>query len=174
MNINSQDNKNMFSDDGYIIDQEYTNAYQYGRLSSDINGCGWIAMYNLFHALNSIKSYEDIYQEMNAILTYKGMIGTPMKVMNKYLMINKIDFTVVSGKQSSLIKAKSSNIGIIRYFEGHELHFVTYLKLSNGYYRFFNAIAGKKVHQASMESFFNDHCKLPFVKVIIIDDHNKD
>jgi len=170
MDIKSSDHQKMLSDDGYIIDQEYTKSYQYGKLSSDINGCGWIAMYNLFHVQNSLKSYEDVYYEMNAILTYNGMFGTPMKVMKNYLMINKIAFTVISGKKDSLIKAKTSNVGIIRYFEGYELHFVTYTKLPNGNYRFFNAIPGKEEHQVSMESFFNDHCKLPFVKVIIIND----
>ena len=35
-----------YSKDGYIIDQARVTDIRYGALTSDINGCGWIAEFN--------------------------------------------------------------------------------------------------------------------------------
>ena len=42
---------NGFSDDGYIIDQDYFDEYEYRTMQASINGCGWIAAYNIRHFL---------------------------------------------------------------------------------------------------------------------------
>ena len=39
------------SADGFIIDQRKTDNIPFGAVTSDRNGCGWIACYNLLRAL---------------------------------------------------------------------------------------------------------------------------
>lgn len=159
-----------FSNEGFIINQDAAEAYPYGAFSSDINGCGWIACFNLLHALGRAELYQDVYQEMNAILTYKGMMGTPMPVMRRYLTAKKLNFQIFSGRTKALKQASRSNFGIIRYFEGKELHFVTYQRQSAQLFRFFNAVYSEAKHDLTMDDFFRHHCRLPFIKVIIIKD----
>ena len=156
------------SKDGFIIDQTLTKGLDYGRLSSDINGCGWIAMYNMMHALMLKTSYQDVYQKMNDILIYHGYLGTPMKTMKAFLDKSELSYQIVKGKKNALRSALISEVGIIRYFEGNELHFVTYQRKDNDQYRFFNAISGKHDHLLSMNDFFTQHCRLPFVLVIVL------
>lgn len=170
--INNENEKRLpieaLSKDGFIIDQALTKGLNYGKLSSDINGCGWIAIYNMMHALNIETSYQDVYHMMNDILIYHGYLGTPMKTMKAFLDKSELTYQIVRGKKKALIRALMSEVGIIRYFEGKELHFVTYQRKDNGQYRFFNAIGGEDNHLLTMNDFFTQHCRLPFVLVIVL------
>ena len=38
-----------FSPDGYICDQDCFSSVRYRTMRADINGCGWIAAYNIRH-----------------------------------------------------------------------------------------------------------------------------
>ena len=54
---------NGFSDDGYIIDQDYFDEYEYRTMQASINGCGWIAVYNIRHFLGHSVSFQAVMNE---------------------------------------------------------------------------------------------------------------
>ncbi len=51
-----------FTSDGFIMDQAQFTDYPYGKFTSDWNGCGWIAVFNLMHARGMGVTPEQICQ----------------------------------------------------------------------------------------------------------------
>ena len=74
-----------FSEDGYIIDQNYMGRYRYRTMPSNHNGCGWIAVYNLRKFLGHDVSYEEVWKEMDEMHTVRVPGPTTMKVLREYL-----------------------------------------------------------------------------------------
>ena len=70
---------NGFSSDGYIVDQKQLQGYPYGRYSSDWNGCGWIAAYNLLKSRGQDVSCDEICREMSGRLRFGGFFGTSVE-----------------------------------------------------------------------------------------------
>ena len=66
--------KTPYSKDGYIIDQARVTNIRYGALTSDINGCGWIAEYNFLKRMGqdadeqTLADYEARVDELLAAL----------------------------------------------------------------------------------------------------------
>lgn len=156
------------STDGFIITQRLMNSYKYGSVSSDMNGCGWIAAYNLFHGLGLSYAYEDIYEEMNKILPYKGMVGTPTKTLRNYIESKNISIINTTWKKPTLKVSKQCKVGIIRYLEGFEPHYVTFIKINGDKFRFLNAKEGKEDYILTMDEFIRIHCWFPLVRTMMV------
>lgn len=155
------------SKDGYIIDQRYTKEITYGNLSSKINGCGWIAAYNFLHAIGTDVSCEDVCRQMSEHLTMRGFFGTPVKVVMKYMAGRGIAIRKINGKRRALESCLRVNVGMLRYVEGKEPHFIAFVKINADTFRFFNSVEGEERHVSTMEDFFEDHAKLPRVRALI-------
>ena len=76
---------NGFSDDGYIIDQDYFDEYEYRTMQASINGCGWIAAYNIRHYLGHGVGFEHVMDEMDRMHSLRIPGPTTMPVMRAYL-----------------------------------------------------------------------------------------
>ena len=48
-----------FSPDGFITDQDCFEDYEYRTIPASDNGCGWIAAYNIRHALGQDAAFEE-------------------------------------------------------------------------------------------------------------------
>lgn len=133
-------NTKRFSDDGYIIDQDLFTDVLYRTTLSSYNGCGWIAAYNLRHALGHDVDWDDVRLEMDRMHKVRIPGPTLMRVMRKYLGRYVPDFTETAGKQEAVLLAAQSKAGIFRYREEAIPHFVTFVKVpdSEQTYRFFN------------------------------------
>ena len=73
------------SADGYITDQDCFSSVRYRGMRADINGCGWIAAYNLRHALGQEADWDEVRQEMDAMHTLRFPGPTLMRIMRSYL-----------------------------------------------------------------------------------------
>ena len=144
---------NGYSVDNYIIDQDYFGSYTYRTTKASHNGCGPIAVYNLFHFLGISKNLGEIIDEMNEMYIFKIPGPTTMKVMRTYLNKYLNDIIEVCGKSNCYKSASSSICGIIRYNESGVPHFVCYIKDENNF-RFFNVDTGKEDYKTSMDDFF--------------------
>lgn len=145
-----------FSKDGYITDQEYFRAYQYRTITSDINGCGWIAAYNIRHHLGHAVTPDEVRSELDRMHTLRLPGPTTMRNMRAYLKKHVPQITEHTGRNAALDSAKTSECGILRYSEAGVPHFVSYFR-QNGVYRFFNVNAGQEDFVASMDGFFEAH-----------------
>jgi hypothetical protein len=74
-----------FSDDGYIIDQDMFSAYPYRTMPSNINGCGWIAAYNMRRALGQDVYFDDVRRELDEMFALRVPGPTTMSAMRRYM-----------------------------------------------------------------------------------------
>jgi hypothetical protein len=157
-----------FSEDGYIVDQNCFAAYRYRGMRSDINGCGWIAAYDLRHALGQPVGFEEVRRDMDAMFPIKIPGPTPVRVLRRYLDRHvRVRFSV--GKAAVLEAAGRSRAGILRYREGAEPHFVAYTVQADGLCRFFNVADGLEDFTATMKDFLGGHCRRQVVRALTAD-----
>lgn len=69
------------TEDGYLKDQDYLKNFPYGRYPTSFNGCGWVAIYNVEHAIGQSIAAEAVYEVMRKMLPYDGTQGTPFPTM---------------------------------------------------------------------------------------------
>ncbi len=156
-----------FSRDGYIVDQDFFSAYIYRRMTSDINGCGWIAAYNLRHALGQDVSFEDVNREMDAMIRVQIPGPTPMRVMRAYLC-RYAGVRSAFGKRASLAAAERSFAGVLRYREGPVSHFICFVRTEGPRFRFMNVADGQEDITETMSDFFRGHCRRGHVRALTV------
>ena len=148
---------NGFSEDGYIIDQDYFGEYSYRTIPSSRNGCGWMAAYDLRKFLGQHVEFDAVRREMDEMHELRVPGPTTMNVMRNYLMKYVPGIKEVLGRSESLELAKNSLCGILRYNEENIPHFVCYIS-SHGRFRFFNVNDGLEDFEEDMDAFFEKHC----------------
>ena len=132
-------NTEKLSRDGYIINQDLFAEFPYRTTTSDRNGCGWIAAYNLRHALGQDVYFDDVRSELDEMHEEKKPGPTLMRIMRSYLDRYVPGFKE-TGDREAVEAAAKSLAGIFRYTESGIPHFVAFVKAGNGAhdYRFFN------------------------------------
>jgi hypothetical protein len=76
----------MFTRDGYINEQSLTADIPYGRLSSDENGCGWIAAFNVLRRIEAqTPCPEFVAQSLLNGLVLCGYLGTSPIAIIRFL-----------------------------------------------------------------------------------------
>ena len=145
------------SSDGYIFDQDCFSSVRYRTIRADFNGCGWIAAYNLRHYLGHDVSWQEVLREMDEMHTLRVPGPTLMRIMRLYLAKYVPDYRETVGKEEAVAAAKKSRAGIFRYQEGHEPHFVSFIRTENGLFRFFNVSDDLVDDRMEMDCFAAQH-----------------
>lgn len=158
-----------FSRDGYIIDQDCFFGCHYRTIPASLNGCGWIAAYNLRRFLGHDVSYDEVRRELDDMHFLKVPGPTLMCVMRKYLRKYVPDYRETVGRQEALAAAQNSSAGIFRYREGHEPHFVSYVRAADGLFRFFNMADDFEDCCMTMDQFVAEHCAPGTVIALTVD-----
>ena len=146
-----------FSEDGYIIDQDCFHHLRYRTMPASVNGCGWIAVFNLRRALGRESDYEQILRELEGMHRWNMPGPTLMTVMRAYLTQYVPEAVETVGRERALAAAAKSRAGIFRYREGREPHFVSYIRTGEEEFRFFNVADGQEDCRMSMEDFGREH-----------------
>lgn len=154
-----------FTSDGYIADQDCFGAYTYRGCTSDINGCGWIAAHNFLRALGMERPFETVHREMDAYFPRQIPGPTPVRILRRYLS-RFGTFPLAVGRKASLAACLAARAGILRYWEGREPHFISFVRQEDGLFRFFNVCDGGEELTLSMEGFFRTHCRRGLVRAI--------
>ena len=162
------------SADGYITDQDCFSSVRYRTMRADINGCGWIAAYNLRHALGQETGWDEVRQEMDSMHTLRFPGPTLMRVMREYLAKYVPDYHETVGREEAAQAAKDSFAGIFRYQEGHEPHFISYVRQPDGRFRFFNVADGLEDSVMSMEDFVAGHLLHGMVIALTVHDNRNE
>ena len=147
-----------FAPDGYIIDQDCFSSFHYRTIPANLNGCGWIAAYNLRKALDHDVTFDEVRRELDDMHFLKVPGPTLMCVMRKYLQRYVPQCRETVGREEALPAARESIAGIFRYREGHEPHFTSYVRQEDGAFRFFNMADDYEDCVMPMEQFFSEHC----------------
>ena len=145
------------SSDGYITDQDCFSSVRYRGMRADINGCGWIAAYNLRHARGEPVDWDGVRRELDAMHTLRIPGPTLMRVMREYLGRYVPDYRETAGRNEAVQIARESYAGIFRYQEGREPHFISFVRQEDGSFRFFNVADGLEDCTMSMEQFAKEH-----------------
>ena len=146
-----------WSADGFITDQGAFTDYEYRTIQASRNGCGPIAVYNIRHALGLDADFRALLAEMDGLHAMHRPGPTSMKAMRAYLERHLPEMTEHVGREAALAAARRSRMGILRYSEEKIPHFVSFLRQSDGGFRFFNVNDGLEDYVCSMEMFFEDH-----------------
>lgn len=148
-----------FSADGYITDQDCFHSLRYRTMPADINGCGWIAAYNLQRFLGQEPDYRAVMAELDGMHRLRVPGPTLMVVMREYLQRHVPAIRETVGREEALAAASASRAGIFRYREGYEPHFVSYIRTEDGLFRFFNVADGLEDSEMSMNRFGEEHLR---------------
>ena len=145
-----------FSPDGFITDQDCFEDYEYRTIPASDNGCGWIAAYNIRHALGQDAAFEEVLKEMDGMHCLHVPGPTTMNVMRAYLGKYMPAMRETSGRKAALEAALKSRMGILRYSEAGIPHFISFVR-QGAVFRFFNVNDGLEDFVSSAEMFFATH-----------------
>ncbi len=148
-----------FSADGYIVDQDCFHSLRYRTMPADINGCGWLAAFNLRKALGREADFREVLRELEGMHLWNVPGPTLMTVMRAYLRRYVPEAQETVGREAALAAAAASCAGIFRYREKREPHFVSYIRSGDGRFRFFNVADGEEDFTAAMEDFGREHLR---------------
>lgn len=147
-----------FSADGYIIDQDCFSSVRYRSMPASINGCGWIAAFDLLHFLSGEEDWDSVRKALDEGHRIRMPGPTMLPVMRSYLLAQIPGLQEVRGREAALAEASRSRAGIFRYREEKTPHFVFYCRRENGF-RFMNVADGLEDAVMSMEKFGEEHLK---------------
>ena len=92
---------------------------------------------------------------------------TPMRKLRTYLA-RFLPLRYVPGQRQALPAAAQSKAGILRYWEGHTPHFITFIRREDGRFRFLNVSGAQKDITAHMDVFFREHCRFGWIRVLVL------
>ena len=156
-----------FSPDGYIIDQNALTDYPYRGMTSDVNGCGWIAAFNLRRAAGQSVDFDEVRRAMNALFPLQIPGPTPMRKLRRYLK-NLLPCRYTAGRRRALAAVQDSRAGILRYWEGRTPHFVAFIRQSDGRFRFLNVSDGREEIVCTPEEFFSRHVRFGWIRTLTL------
>ena len=159
---------NALSSDGYIIDQRQTRNIPFGAMTSDKNGCGWIALYNLLHALGRDPDPEQIVTALEKTLLFHGVLGLNLFALVWALKKQKLPLHVALRAFHAQQLAEQCTAGIILYYTGRRNHFVAFRREDRDTLRFFGAVPGCRRHETTMTNFYWDYVKFPLAVTITV------
>ena len=147
-----------FSPDGYIRDQDCFSSVRYRSMPASINGCGWIAAFDLLHFLFREEDWDSVRSALDEGHRVRMPGPTLLPVMRRYLLSRVPELQELRGREEALAQASRSRAGIFRYREEKTPHFVFYCRAEEGF-RFFNVADGTEDEVMPMERFGEEHLK---------------
>ena len=173
--------------DGYLVNQELMRNIPYGIKPSSDNGCGWIAAYNVLHACGISKEWNQVREQMEEWLLFGGMLGTHLLNLLWYLRHHGLRLQVAMACERREVYAAGCRAGILFYYNGDALHFVTFLPATSEelekfvlpeqsevpisgerYYRFLNGRMGRQRDYDTMKHFLEKENQSPLLIQITI------
>ena len=165
-----------YSDDGYIVDQARLTNIRYGALTSDINGCGWIAAFNFFRTQGRPENEQSLADELIKYTLFRGLAGTDLFRLRRLLRRRGYPTRIAFRWNKKARLPMGTDAGIIYYVHKDGPHFVTFSRLQavepardetgETRFRFFNGIGGKGNHFDTMRGFLGAHNVIPFAIIL--------
>ena len=152
------------SSDGYIINQDLVSDIPYGRLSSDINGCGWIAAYNFCKAMGRPQNELVLSRLLAAGSPFNAALGTGPKRLKHFLQNMGFTLKTTTSHRKAVLLGQKARAGILLFFGAKiNVHYVTLISCGDGRFRVLNAVYGQEDHYTTLDEFFEQYAKFPFI-----------
>ena len=173
--------KTPYSVDGYIVDQARLTTVKYGALMSDINGCGWIAAFNLLKHFEQEHEEQALANELIRHSIFRGLMGTDLFRLRRFVKRHGYRMPIVFRWNKKARLPEGTSAGIIYYCHKDGFHFVTFYAdeslppdaLGEARFRFLNGIGGKGNHFDTMRGFLTTHNVIPFALIMVWPDWRK-
>jgi hypothetical protein len=171
-----QQKRSPYSPDGYIVDQAQVTNIRYGALTSDINGCGWIAAFNFLKTQGNTASDRALADELIRYSVFRGLAGTDLFRLKRMLKRHGYSTRLVFRTNKKARLPEGTDAGVIYYVHRDGPHYVTFSRIQpvepaldgagETRFRFFNGIGGKSNHFDTMRGFLTTHNVLPFALIL--------
>ena len=158
--------ENALSQDGYIIDQRQTENIPFGSITSDKNGCGWIAAYNFLRAMDRDPDPEQTLRALEKTLLLGGRLGLHLFALAAYIRRQGIPLECTLRPFHAQMLAETCTAGIVLYRAGKTNHFAAFRREPDGRLRFFGAEAGNARDVTSLAAFYEAHVRFPVALVM--------
>lgn len=172
-----QAKKTPYSQDGYIVDQARLKDIRYGVFTSDINGCGWIAVFNFLKAVGRPVEERAIANELIRYSVLRGLVGTDLFRLKRALRRHGYPTRLIACGNKKARLPEEARAGVIFYCHKDGFHFVTLSRMEpvdperdekgEPRCRFFNGIGGKGNHFDTLSGFLSKHNVIPFALILI-------
>jgi hypothetical protein len=172
-----QTKRTPYSSDGYIVDQAMVTNIRYGALTSDINGCGWIAVYNFLKTQGHLVEEQALADELIRFTVFRGLAGTDLFRLKRALRRHGYRTRLVFRWNKKARLPEATDAGVIYYIHKDGPHFVTFSRIQpveperdeagEARFRFFNGIGGKGNHFDTMRGFLTKHNVIPFAFILV-------
>ncbi len=166
--------KTPYSTDGYIIDQAMVTNIRYGALTSDINGCGWIAAFNFLKRMGLSVTEKAMADELIRHAVFRGLAGTDTFRLRRHLKRHGYRMPIKFRWNKKARLPEGTSAGIIWYCHKDGPHFVTFyadeaIRAENGEarFRFLNGHPGKENHHDTMRGFLTKNNIIPFALILV-------
>lgn len=144
------------SRDGYIINQNNIDNIPYGSYTSNYNGCGWMACYNLCKYLEVDFKASNVIRFLEKYLWCNGAWGTNIIGVRKFMQSLGLNVKTLVGKKA--ITKYAPKFGILFYFHGKGCHYVFFYKYDTSKYRFLN-VSKRDYDLRSLSKMLDDEVK---------------
>lgn len=155
--------KTAFAQSGQIVDQRRMAKVRYGLRTSDVNGCGWIAVYNFLRCMGSRVPPDGVAGALSKHSLFRGLLGTSPFRIRRYLRRHGYALRNAFGTKKAADRAADARAGILLYRHSGGWHFVAFVRADDTQMHFYNAIAGAPNHLETMESFLKRQNLAKFV-----------
>ena len=167
--------KTPYSKDGYIIDQARVTNIRYGALTSDINGCGWIAEFNFLKRMGHTVDEQTLADELIRHTIMRGLAGTDTFRLRRHLRRHGYRMPIKFKFNKKARLPEGTSAGIIWYCHKDGFHFVTFYADASipatedgeARFRFLNGLAGKENHFDTMRGFLTKNNVIPFALIMV-------
>lgn len=158
-----------FDEEGFIIDQNKTEVLPFGFTNSKRAGCGWISAYNLLKLNHKEQFMSDVFFGLSHNTISGEVFGQNVYALYFWLKKQNVKVKMTQLNQKRCMEQmKYSTSGILLYYHRRGSHFVTYKKLEDGRFHFYNAVYGKHKLIMSIEDFMNQYTMIPMNFLIYI------
>ncbi|HWR23440.1 MAG TPA: hypothetical protein VN366_08180 [Feifaniaceae bacterium] len=159
-----KNDRDVFTKDGYIIDQRKLTGVGYSLLgNSPGNGCGWISAYNALKVLGEEPEPYDIMREVESGALLAGLSGTDPLYLVRFFRSKGYDTEIYVTKEDVERETLRSDASILVYGYDYNgrigAHFITgYPKQSEaGKMRFFNDGYEKEDYTGPIDAHYHDY-----------------
>lgn len=164
-----------YSKDGYIIDQARLKGIRYGALTSDINGCGWIAEYNFLKRMGQRVEEQALADELMRYTLFRGLTGTDLFRLRFYLKKHGYRMPIRFRWNKKARLPGGTSAGIIWYCHKDGFHFVTFYADASiapeaggeTRFRFLNGLSGHENHLDTISGFLTKNNVIPFALILV-------
>lgn len=186
--------------DGYLVRQEEISHVPYGETTTAATGCGWMAAYNVLHALGSTTTWRQVHAALDSFHWLGGRIGTgPLRLarfLRKELLLLPSATTEAGdakqpalqlrmrlmrvnkqGKDTRGMAGGAVQAGMFLFLIGWRMaHYVTFAPahplIDDGQFYFYNVRPGQDVQTATMGEFLSANGKGPVALCIAVVQQN--